>query len=89
MKCVKIISKDKDGEKIKPVIEIDKEKINEDLKYAGYNLMVTSELDMEPLQSTKPTIVYERLKNPSALQSLIWMHVRFMCKKKKQSMGIF
>lgn len=49
-KCVKIISKDKDGEKIKPVVEIDKEKINEDLKYAGYNLMVTSELDMEPLQ---------------------------------------
>ena len=35
---------------IKPVVEIDKEKINEDLKYAGYNLMVTSELDMEPLQ---------------------------------------
>lgn len=49
-KCVKIISKDKDGEKIKPVVEIDKEKINEDLKYAGYNLMVTSELDMKPLQ---------------------------------------
>ena len=49
-KCVKIISKDKDGEKLKPVVEIDKEKINEDLKYAGYNLMVTSELDMEPLQ---------------------------------------
>ncbi len=47
---MKIISKDKDGEKIKSVIEIDKEKINEDLKYAGYNLMVTSELDMEPLQ---------------------------------------
>lgn len=47
---MKIISKDKDGEKIKPVVEIDKEKINEDLKYAGYNLMVTSELDMEPLQ---------------------------------------
>lgn len=47
---MKIISKDKDGEKIKPVVEIDKEKINEDLKYAGYNLMVTSELDMKPLQ---------------------------------------
>lgn len=47
---MKIISKDKDGEKLKPVVEIDKEKINEDLKYAGYNLMVTSELDMEPLQ---------------------------------------
>ena len=49
-KYVKIISKDKNREKIKPVVEIDKEKINEDLKYAGYNLMVTSELDMEPLQ---------------------------------------
>lgn len=49
-KCVEIISKDKNGEKIKPVVEIDKEKMNEDLKYAGYNLMVTSELDMEPLQ---------------------------------------
>lgn len=49
-KYVKIISKDKNGKKIKPVVEIDKEKINEDLKYAGYNLMVTSELDMEPLQ---------------------------------------
>ena len=33
-------------------------------------------------KSTKPTIVYGRLKNPSALQSLIWMHVRFMCKKR-------
>lgn len=33
-------------------------------------------------KSTKPTIVYRRLKNPSALQSLIWMHVRFMCKKR-------
>ena len=49
-KYVKIISKDKNGKKIKPVVEIDKEKINEDMKYAGYNLMVTSELDMEPLQ---------------------------------------
>lgn len=49
-KYVKIISKDKNGKKIKPMVEIDKEKINEDLKYAGYNLMVTSELDMEPLQ---------------------------------------
>lgn len=47
-KYVKIISKDKNREKIKPVVEIDKEKINEDLKYAGYNLMVTSELDREP-----------------------------------------
>lgn len=40
----------KNGKKITPVIGIDKEKVNEDLKYAGYNLMVTSELYMEPLQ---------------------------------------
>lgn len=49
-KYVKIINKDQKGKKIKPVIEIDQKKLNEDLKYAGYNLMVTSELDMEPLQ---------------------------------------
>ncbi|MCI9152041.1 MAG: transposase, partial [Lachnospiraceae bacterium] len=30
--------------------EIDQDKIDEDLKYAGYNLMVTSELSMDPLQ---------------------------------------
>ena len=49
-KYVKIINKDQNGKKIKPVIKIDQKKLNEDLKYAGYNLMVTSELDMEPLQ---------------------------------------
>lgn len=49
-KYVKITSKDRNGKKIKPVIEINKEALDEDLKYAGYNLMVTSELDMEPLQ---------------------------------------
>lgn len=49
-KYVKITNKDKNGKKITPVIEIDQEKINEDLKYAGYNFMVTSELDMDPLQ---------------------------------------
>ena len=49
-KYVKIINKDRNGKKIKPVIEIDRKALDEDLKYAGYNLMVTSELDMEPLQ---------------------------------------
>ena len=49
-KYLKITNKDENGKKITPVIGIDKEKVNEDLKYAGYNLMVTSELDMEPLQ---------------------------------------
>ena len=49
-KYVKITNKDKSGKKITPVIELDKERIGEDMKYAGYNLMVTSELDMNPLQ---------------------------------------
>ena len=49
-KYVRITSKDKNGRKIKPLIGLDQAKINEDLKYAGYNLMVTSELDMEPAQ---------------------------------------
>lgn len=49
-KYVKVINRDSNGKKIKPVIEIDQKKLDEDLKYAGYNLMVTSELDMEPLQ---------------------------------------
>lgn len=48
-KYVKIINQDRNGKKIKPVIEIDREKLEEDLKYAGYNLMVTSELDLDPL----------------------------------------
>lgn len=49
-KYIRIINKDGNGKKIEPMIEIDQDKINEDLKYAGYNLMVTSELDMDPLQ---------------------------------------
>lgn len=49
-KYVRITNKDENGKNIKPLIEIDQDKINEYLKYAGYNLMVTSELDMDPLQ---------------------------------------
>ncbi len=49
-KYVRITNKDGNGKKIKPIIEIDHDKVKEDLKYAGYNLMVTSELDMDPLQ---------------------------------------
>ncbi len=49
-KYIKITTRDRSGKKIQPIIEIDQEKLDEDLKYAGYNLMVTSELDMEPLQ---------------------------------------
>lgn len=49
-KYVKVINKDSNGKKANPIIGLDQEKLEEDLKYAGYNLMVTSELDMEPLQ---------------------------------------
>lgn len=49
-KYIRITAKDSNGKKIKPVAEIDQTRVEEDLKYAGYNLMVTSELDMEPLQ---------------------------------------
>lgn len=49
-KYIKVTNKDKNGKKIKPLIEINQDKIDEDMKYAGYNLLVTSELDMDPLQ---------------------------------------
>ena len=50
VKYVRITSTDKNGKKIRPVADIDRSKIDEDLKYAGYNLMVTSELKMTPNQ---------------------------------------
>lgn len=49
-KYVQITNKDSNGKKVKPTITINQTKIDEDLKYAGYNLLVTSELSMEPLQ---------------------------------------
>lgn len=49
-KYLKIVSKDKNGKSVKPVVSIDQDKVNEDLRYAGYNLLVTSEIDMDPLQ---------------------------------------
>lgn len=56
-KYVSIISSDKNGNKIKPTVMINTDKIEEDLKYAGYNLLVTSELQMTPIQ------VYETYHN--------------------------
>lgn len=50
IKYIKVTNKDKNGRKIKPLVGIDQDKVDEDLKYAGYNLLVTSELDMDPLQ---------------------------------------
>ena len=48
-KYVKIVSKDSKGKKVNPAISLNQDKIDEDLKYAGYNLLVTSELHMNPL----------------------------------------
>lgn len=50
VKYIRITNTDKAGKKIRPMTDIDQNKIDEDLKYAGYNLLVTSELDMDPGQ---------------------------------------
>jgi transposase len=49
-KYLKVTSKDKSGRKVKPVIEIDTSKVEEDMKMAGYNLMITSEVEMPSKQ---------------------------------------
>ena len=49
-KYVDIVSLDNAGKKITPKVSINQEKIDEDLKYAGYNLLVTSELHMKPIE---------------------------------------
>lgn len=49
-KYITITATDRNGKKIQPVASINQAKIDEDLKYAGYNLMITSELDMNPNQ---------------------------------------
>lgn len=46
VKYLKVTNTDKDGKKVSPVTSIDQSKLNEDLRYAGYNLLVISELNM-------------------------------------------
>ena len=53
IKTLYIITKDSAGKTIKLIIGLNKSKIDEDLKYAGYNLLVTSEIYMEPLHVYK------------------------------------
>ncbi len=48
-KYIKVINTDKNGKNLKPIVELDQKKIEEDLKYAGYSLLVTSELNQSPL----------------------------------------
>jgi len=45
-----ITNKDANGNKISPVYELNKSKLQEDLNLAGYNLIVTSELKKEPIE---------------------------------------
>ena len=49
-KYITVTNKDRAGRSVKPVISINQDKIDEDLRYAGYNLLVTSELNMDPAQ---------------------------------------
>ena len=66
-----------------------KKMAREDLKYAGYNLLVTSELDMEPLQ------VYHTYHNLWKIEESFRITKSYLdarpvyVQKKKQSMGIF
>lgn len=49
--CVKYVSftaTDKKGQNVKIAKEMNNEKIEEDLSFAGFNLLVTSEIDMDP-----------------------------------------
>lgn len=49
-KYITITATDRNGKKIQPVASLNQAKIEEDLKYAGYNMIVTSELNMSPEQ---------------------------------------
>ena len=86
---IRIKNTDKNGTTVKPVIEINQEKIDEDLKYAGYNLLVTSELNMDPLQ------VYHTYHNLWKIEESFRITKSYpnarpvYVQKKKQSMGIF
>ena len=50
VKNVRVLNKDKNGKKVEPVFEVDEDRLNEDLQYAGYNLLVTSETKMTEQQ---------------------------------------
>lgn len=88
-KYVDIVSLDKDGKKITPKVSINQEKIDEDLKYAGYNLLVTSELNMKPVD------VYNTYHNLWKIEESFRLTKTYLdarpvfVRKKKLSMGIF
>ena len=47
-KYINIESTDKSGKKVRPTISINQSKVDEDLRFAGYNLIVSSEINMSP-----------------------------------------
>ncbi len=47
-KYISVKTVDKDGKKVKAGISLNQSKIDEDMKFAGYNMIVTSETDMSP-----------------------------------------
>ena len=47
-KYVSVQSTDDSGKKIKPIIRINQAKVDEDMRFAGYNLIVSSEIQMSP-----------------------------------------
>ena len=47
-KYVNLSASTNDGEKVKIVTSLNQEKINQDLEYAGYNLLITSEINSKP-----------------------------------------
>lgn len=89
VKYIQITNTDKNEKTRNPVIEINHAMIDEDLTYAGYNLLVTSELDTEPLQ------VYHTYHNLWKIEESFritksYLDARLVyVQKKKQSMGIF
>ena len=47
-KYLNIVTKDENGKKVKVITSLNQEKIDEDLMYAGYNLLITSEINEDP-----------------------------------------
>lgn len=47
-KYINFEARDTDGEKIKIATTLNTDKINEDLEYAGYNMIITSEINAKP-----------------------------------------
>ena len=53
VKYLSVEAKDSNGKSIDPTTSLNQAKIDEDLKLAGYNLIVTSEINMEPIDVYK------------------------------------